>query len=57
MDGPVHKLQGHEAVLTEFTPLKRHFFPHLQVDIVCHFIFFFTREEMSFDTIPQLVSY
>ena len=56
MDGPIHKLQGHEAVLTELAPLTA-FFSQLQGDIVCHLIFFPQEKKYILITILQLVSY
>ena len=57
MDGPVHKLQGHEAVLTELAPLDSIFFT-IARGYCLPFDFFFPQEKKYIlITILQLVSY
>ena len=57
MDGPVHKLQGHETVLTELAPLDSIFFT-IARGYCLPFDFFFPQEKKYIlITILQLVSY
>ena len=49
MDGPVHKLQGHEAVLTELAPLDSIFFTIARGYCLPFDFFFSTRKEIYFD--------